>query len=816
MNKHQSSFYFANGFPHQRRDFNAGELSLSVDKWGGLDSLHLLDIFEMDGHSFPDRLATPPFFSKENRFCNNRHLYGPAITFSSTVIQNGKPGRRHIYFPQKTQIYPFGFQSTSDHYDCHQEYDLVMDDKCVALRFFDDSTTKETFHIHFQKSHIVSGKIRTMKNQVVEQFWGSDAYRGEDFDATKPFKDNFEADLAWEDIGFNDKHACFQMKGRLNFSYGDKECYLVILCNTPLAFEERKEHYRLFAPWGTSNEMKVAIAVGSNFAEVLKKAENGIASNNDVFEKKALLMSKTKTESPTIHIDSMPEAELFAKVIAEYEHNMVFEEKADIACLRAATHKFGFFAMWDQICPVKAFLATGDYATSKKLITYMLQYPHMKSCFWTTTLLINMIAEYYAYTEDSDFLHHNFPQLKEFFLEAVKHTCTENGLLELPMCAGADFPEELGFNDLFWPSCINGWWYDACRAIQHMAIVVGDVEVPEKARAIANQIEASYMDIFYDEDKGYLHVAIDPETGNNSGVYQNVASFAMDFPYGEYLFRQRIVELADYQANMLYHPAGRISISFDDDCHEMWKNLRMLQHLGHETKLARAAGINSESERLTANYLTLFADASIAIETHNICSVMGNETQTANWQTFSASAAYDAIIGGCLGVQWHMGGLFYTPGESDQNMHLNRFKFKNSTWDICISKSGCWPESLTIDGLELKGSLQIPDTYFHDAGTHKLEIIRTKNTPTAITLLYVLNLKIAAITSTPESLSFHALNNACTIIKAYSNRPVQLRVNTQEFSMEFDAEKKIVWAQVSVKEGDTIQLSNIIKKEFEA
>jgi len=123
---HAGGFYLENGLPDEYYAFTDGELSLTVERCGGINTLKVLDILEWKGKLYPDRSTeTPPVFLRENNFCGKRPLYGPAVQFISESIQaDGKRGRVLHHFPEKMELYPFGFLSESRRFG-HQIYQLI-------------------------------------------------------------------------------------------------------------------------------------------------------------------------------------------------------------------------------------------------------------------------------------------------------------------------------------------------------------------------------------------------------------------------------------------------------------------------------------------------------------------------------------------------------------------------------------------------------------------------------------------------------------------------------------------------------------------
>ena len=182
----------------------------------------------------------------------------------------------------------------------------------------------------------------------------------------------------------------------------------------------------------------------------------------------------------------------------------------------------------------------------------------------------------------------------------------------------------------------------------------------------------------------------------------------MDFPCGEYLLRQHIRDIAEYQAYQLYHPSDRSAVAFDSPAHEMWKNVLMRQHLSHEAKTARAAGLGDEAVRITKCYLDIFDRTKVAIETHNLTGCIGDESQRADWYPLAARACYDALVQGIIGIQGDPGGFQYVPCDMKGRMKLHNYRFMNSTWNIDISGAGPFVGRLILDGVPMQGTLRLP------------------------------------------------------------------------------------------------------------
>ena len=88
-------------FPEQFRAFGCGPLSICVERFGGIDSISLLDIREKNEKKYPDRFPLP-WLQRRGNTTMGRPLYSPAIQF-----RHG----RELFYPLDAELYPNGMIS---------------------------------------------------------------------------------------------------------------------------------------------------------------------------------------------------------------------------------------------------------------------------------------------------------------------------------------------------------------------------------------------------------------------------------------------------------------------------------------------------------------------------------------------------------------------------------------------------------------------------------------------------------------------------------------------------------------------------------
>jgi hypothetical protein len=808
-------FILGNGLPDEFYALANGNISLTIERNGGINSIKMWDIFYQNSKPYPDTCPTPPVISKSGNKCGIRPLYGPGIRFVSEChLENENMDRCFYHFPQSGELYPFGFKSHSIQSGFKLLYDMAIHDSSIVWQLKNNIPGRCTLKMFISKFHFPHGQMRSLKNFIAHeavnphsQSWRHDI-KISDTPESFPFHESGKYDLAWMP-DLTHIPDLFEMRGDMDFGYLKKAVHMIVKANQPLEIEETKDMYILKIKWNADvpeDNIAICLALGDDKERILEKVETILLNPENIINDKILRNAEISNSVMKLNISSMPEASSFASAIIPFEKAMIVAETDSEACIRPAIDKYGFMPLWDQIWPAKAFIASGDFKTARKLLNYMLTLPGSEQLFMNNLFLIISIEELLIFTEDNGYLADIWSTLKRMFLLMDKNTDTETGLLEFKSTCGADDPRELGLDGMILPSCFNGLWYGVCRAIENMAIIMEDTAIAEKANFTVNKIFKNYMRVFFCQDKGYLSVAAEACTSRQSPVCQNVSTLGMDCPYGEYLLHSKITEIAAYQANMLYHPLGRTSVALNSQAYESWKNAYMFQHLSHEAKTARAAGRGEETRRITQTYMNIFRKTLTGIETYNLNGCEKDITQRADWQAFGARGAYGALIEGVAGIQWDMGGFQYVPCHLSGDISISDFKFKNSIWNIKIHGDGDYCNDMILDGKALPGTMKIPALYLNDGKTHNLEIERVKTPFENPILLSALNASVADIESTENKLVFCIKNETHSTLKIYSPTKPLVKIHGIETAFEWDDKKSTLWLDCIIKKNSKITI----------
>ncbi|NMA19805.1 MAG: hypothetical protein GX927_04415 [Lentisphaerae bacterium] len=453
-------------FPEDHRVFCFGEVSVCMDRFGGLECVTYLNSVRYAGKLYPARKSIE-YFSRNGRVLD-RPFISPAFRF----VCEYSDGSVRAPCPEYPAIYPNGVTS--------KDYEFVLSRKSFSVQLCAKRAVCNKYVAAFSKLHyFCQGSLQTVYNQLAhEHVWLPPEYRGEHFDEGLPFPDGtleIKAIVPRYDMASN---AIIFCKKLAHPAYSGK-LYFVVTSQLPLHFEENKNDWlavtesteqtaNVFS-FGFDESLEVALerarTVGRNHRESIRLMETASNANSN---------------APSFVLEHYTEAEKFAKVFPAYQKALICEETEKTATIRAAYMKYGFFPIWDHIYPVRDFLISNEHELARKCLAYMLDYPHWDTNPFVMIHLSLALDEYLAFTKDKSLLDEFYPRLKKSFAFAETLVSKKTGLLRYGIDTAVDVMEELGLSNLFYASCVNGWWYDACCCLINFAKEKNDLEFETK------------------------------------------------------------------------------------------------------------------------------------------------------------------------------------------------------------------------------------------------------------------------------------------------------------------------------------------------
>jgi len=783
------------GFPDEYRAFCDHELSVTMDQYGGINEVELIDCLELDGFLYPDQGILPVFSKKRGR-SHNRPLFGPAVQ----LFTEDSDRRVSPHYPNDPVLYPWGV----DGCDSEQSFSMFIDRKRILWCCSQNGEKRSECFLVLSSRHLFQGEYYSFKNQRVGDHCGKQYEMARvPMDKNVPFP-NGPAKVEWKEIGFRRDRNTLLYRGEIQFLYGKKVYFLAVSSDAPLTPDEAPFQRILRTRWEDREFITYAAAFGESEVEAVSGVTDAVRNYEDIRRRKTEYGDKLENEALGYEIESLTLAGTFGRAAAGYVDSMLVGNGCGT---RAASNKFGFFAMWDTIYPIRDFLWNGRFGDAKRMLRHIAGYPWMESSPWIASQVVLEWDEVLAFDDDSDLERELYSVMKKIFHFCLKSTEPRYRLVLCGMNAGVDIPEELGLSGLFLSPCVNGFWYGACRVMRNHALRLGDSRTADEASVVIRGVEEGFREVFFAETPGYLRSGADRNLNPGSiEVYQNTSTLGYDYSYGSYLMRGLTRSLASYQAKQLWHPKGHLAVAFDSPvlC-EMWKTVHMNQHNGHEMKVQRLAGNVREIHRVIGEYLKNFDRWKVAQETYNYAGAEGNVSQTANWQTFSATAALEALRSGVAGISRHRGGLWYLPAQDSGRITLRNVPVSGRRIVIEISGTGEYAE-MSVNGTAFEGSMQLPCDVFPETGEVVWRIRRCSEEPVYPVLISAVDLPVRNLVTEGGATRFEFAGVGYSPVCIRCSGKPRLRVDGGEIPVEWMPEERTAWVDRLWCEGDAVEI----------
>ena len=773
--------YSDNGFPYEAYCFTDGQLSLQVERNGGFNELRYVSILEEGGTFHPERYSLPIFskYRANGPYC----MYGPVIRFASTFA-----GGSSIYHtPDKVWFLPFGFSSSSDRFGVPLGYDLCMRGKAAISIFRNSSPNREFLDMLFCLPGLARGEFTSW---IKPKGW----------EIEYPLER--KAVLRWDEMKFDQRNRCLYATGQVFRYLGHSEpVCLAMAADAPAVIAHSAFDHRVMrVKWGRATEWRVVTTLEPTYEQCLESIRSIMREPERPWNEQVRHYSRLADRLPEVEVEGHPTAGEMARTIPLFINAMKLHETPAMVTNRAAIHKFGFFPHWDVQWTTRATLLSGQYGYVKKTLRHaltQLEFLSLESRFEGEVFLL--LAEYYAHTRDIEFVRSCYEVILPR-VHALLDMCAVNGLMPGGQYGADDFRQiRIPAAPHYTPDC-SGYMFSAVRAVENLAMLMGDGATERRCRETADRAQAIYLKMFYDRTLGYFPVAVTPKGEAACKVYQNVGTLAMEGPYGDLLVDEVVERLAAFQRDHLYHPAGRSAVPYWCDAEEMWKSCIMLQHAHHEMRTLRWARETGELMRMWRVYQALFDTCKLQIETINLDGLPGDPTgQRADWYGSNSSMQYNLLVRAVIGIESDYRSLTYIPCHMPVSVRIKSFPHGTTRWNISISGDGHWVSEFRVDGRPVEGALMAPSLCF-DEGAHELAIIRGATPPAGPCILHAVGAGVTVTDFGPRRLAATLDGCGRIPVRLYAPaRPRACRVNGKPAAFSWNPAKKTGVVEVIVR-----------------
>ena len=773
-------------FPTEYRTFTCGPLSIKVERYGNLDYIGWLEIREFEGKNYPDRHAVH-FFSRTH-FQSMR--MAPAVNF----FQEDDNGLRRDFVPADSEWFPNGYLA--------ERSSLRMKQNCFSMEF--KPFSNRPFSVMLRKTNVPEGILNTMKNQIVGSWKSHCRFTSEDLKRMGvseeiPFPENGKVEQKLTSAVFSPAENAFVMEYRRKDLWKERNVYLAVTGNQQCSMQEDPLYWLLEmeSPDAAEN-LKLGFGISFDRAEAvaLAKQMSSEPVKPDPFPESKFALD----------FEDMELASAFAEDYRKWQFAMLLGENDKECSIKAAAGKFGFFAMWDHVYPIRDFLMLGRADIAKKALRYISTCYGVACYEWVGLQLPMVLNEILGFDNDPAFEREIYEKLKPVYDDFISRSDAKTGLFPTRYSVGNDNSLQAGFSGEFFACCLNSWWHNSLQCMRNIAFDLGETADAKRFGAQAEKAAEHYLDVFYHRQDEYLRQAVTRELKPGIDVYQNTNTLGLDYTHGKELLQPVIKNLAQFQASKLYHATGHRAVPLDSKipC-EMWHSCHMNQHLGHECKLARLGGLPAEADRVMAAYLKKYEETGTAVETFNFTGCPGDQSQLSEWQTFSATGAVKALVSGVAGIEYHRGGLNYLPAPGSKSRKINGFCMDQKVFDIEISGTGDSAQ-LFLNGILIPGTLQLPADAAKE-GDNLLEFKRCDSSSTPLLFLQAEDLPISDLKYENNSLSFTVDADRHAVIHFYAaGDPLWKAREDNDFELIWSPEEHLLLWKGTFRKGERIEV----------
>jgi len=564
---------------------------------------------------------------------------------------------------------------------------------------------------------------------------------------------------------------------------------LAIAASAPLSMRTYREpldthcsgKFRFWADMSAGQTAFMVVAVGADEAETAERAQR-LATRAPAVIAAQFARYQTFTDRLPVLQSPSPMLNRFMRFGPLSEEAVKLPTLT--GCMRAKT-SFYWMWLWDSALPGLIAPLYGDGKFAGELAEFFFKYAHPRKGVpfgygrsfeqavteqpcdlsqppqpraWALQGLLEILVhDTAALNNDPDYARRMYPKVREHFKLMSISTAGDTGLLFGP----SGFPDAHGLLDDVGgigdvSTFNNGIWYNACRKMERLALLMGDAETAETARELALRFERSFFKVFWNEAEGYLATSADSRTFKQREVFSNTSAF-WDFGYGDELSDGYRTRLAAYQLGHFYSPMG-ISI-FSPKHPKQWDRDGNQFHCSwpcldsHNLKLALWA----RNEEALAHFLP-WLEHCLALHSvpeaiqmrivadHPIVYDQGSFT------TAAVSSWYKTVVECLLGVTFDAGGLT-CGGTPATPMTLRGLHYRGARIEVTTEGRGWHIARLLLDGKPVAGSCKIAAAQLA-GGRHAVTIVRDGHSPADWRVLGANGASVEVTTAGPGRLSF--------------------------------------------------------------
>lgn len=352
--------------------------------------------------------------------------------------------------------------------------------------------------------------------------------------------------------------------------------------------------------------------------------------------------------------------------------------------------------------------------------------------------------------------------------------------------ASTDFPEEFGRTFPAWLAYTTSWHYAGLLCAEKLLQAWGNPTLAEKIRGQALKIRRNFQRVFWNPKTGFWNEGVHPSNPDLvCDIPLSTAVAAMDSPYGEDLYGDKLQATADYCAAEFIRDDG-VSIVCRDETRgwKEWTRQPRNWFAANDTmlvRLMRSTGNIKALDKLFYLYEINFGYQPCVFEGKSLHRPLFT---SGSWQAFGAGAWYRNLVEGAAGLWADLGGLGFMPAGLGEPVRLTGLKYRTAMIDFHAQGQGLWPVKVLVDGKPLCGVTKFPP---FTRGRHHIEVEYGAATPEHPLLTLAVDAEVRDPQIAGSTLRVSLRGNGYTPLAFFSPGTPRVRVGEDEIPCEWDA-----------------------------
>lgn len=418
---------------------------------------------------------------------------------------------------------------------------------------------------------------------------------------------------------------------------------------------------------------------------------------------------------------------------------------ADYGMTRACPGAYYFIWAWDNLVTAREMSRWGDAEGMRRIADFINIHRDIDDAIpgrWTRSLepldtppkggleflhlLLSLDVSFQSGNHDA--LRAVYPFALRYFQE-VESKLDENGMFA-NIGFYPDLPTQFGRTEQSAVAMEVAAFYGFVRTLECIAHRLNEPEVASRCISVAEQIQNSFLTMFWDEENGFLIDSIDMETKERNRTYPLFSLLFLQTPPGKRLLYGKEKEFAAFIEGSLQTDHGvrmvpawdarRTTESVMNSWYPHW-DMYPLKLFRKEKRVdAIMRWLKGVEETLRAlgccpEFLSLDGFDAGQPDRWLRHGSVSNLNCVTGW--------YRAILEGIIGLEFDTGGITIVPLSLPLGtVRFSGLKERGTTFDITIDNAGPHLQEIRLDGVQLAGCLKIP-VAMYDGKRHTVEIL---------------------------------------------------------------------------------------------